>query len=130
LTAAGSAVLALALLAATPELPGVRIVAPQALRPGDRASVPIEVELAADSGNPVLLTLHIEGNAVEVVRGRLLAADAKRLDARRLGFDAPIIARSEGTAILHVELATYVCASKCRRVVVGASQALRVSAWP
>jgi hypothetical protein len=75
---------------------------------------------------PLLLTPHVEGEAVELVRGRLLRSDAKVMDATHLRFEVPVVARSEGTAILRVEVASFECSPACRRVVQSESRALRV----
>jgi hypothetical protein len=88
--------------------------------------VPVVVELEVAIAAPLLLTPSVEGSAVEVVRGRLLRSDAKRVDARHLRFDVPVVARSEGTAIFRVELATYVCEQRCRFVTANGSRVLRV----
>jgi hypothetical protein len=91
-------------------------------------SIPVVVELAPPSaaGHPLLLTPHIEGNAIELVRGRLLRADAKPDDATHLRFELPVVARSEGTAILRVDLITYSCDPVCRRVSASESRVLHV----
>jgi hypothetical protein len=88
--------------------------------------VSVTVELAADTDAPLLLTPSVEGTAVEIVRGRLMRSDAKRLDAHQLRFEVPVIARSEGTAILRVEVSSYVCAPRCRQVSGNASRVLHV----
>jgi hypothetical protein len=91
-------------------------------------SIPVIVELAPPSAadHPLLLTPHIEGNAVELVRGRLLRADGKLDDATHLRFELPVVARSEGTAILRVDLMTYLCDPVCRRVSASDSRVLHV----
>jgi hypothetical protein len=38
----------------------------------------------------------------------------------------PVLAKSEGTAILRVDVMTYVCERVCRRVVLRDSEVLRV----
>jgi hypothetical protein len=84
------------------------------------------VELSDATPQPLLLTPRIEGAAVELVRGRLLRADAKSLDSKHLSFNIPVVARREGTAILRVEVMTYVCATRCSRVIAIESRVLRV----
>ncbi len=106
----------------------VTISAPEILRAGDHANVSIRVQLAADGGSPLVLTPSIEGTAIEAMRGRLLRADAKSHGEGELIFELPILAHGEGTAILHIELATYVCTPRCRYTAVRESQVLRVSA--
>ena len=105
----------------------VQLAAEQSLRTGSHSSIEVIVELPAGSDSPLLLTPSIEGNAVEVVRGRLTRSDGKLLDATHLRFEIPLLARSEGTAILRVEIMTYVCERSCRRVLLRKSQVLRVA---
>ena len=123
---------ALLLVAATARAQSgpVRIeLAPQQnLRAGSHAMVEVIVLLPAGSDAPLLVTPSVEGDALEVVRGRLARPDAKVLPPDRLRFEVPVRARSEGTAILRVEVMTYVCARTCERVVLRGSQVVRVSA--
>jgi len=56
-----------------------------------------------------LLTPSVEGEALRVVRGRLLRADARRDADGALHFAIPVLARSAGTAVLHVQLLAYRC---------------------
>jgi hypothetical protein len=86
--------------------------------------VMLALEVAADA--PLLLTPSVEGSAVEVVRGRLLRSDAKLVDPTHLRFEVPVVARSEGTAIFRVEVATYVCEPRCRAVTASGSRVLHV----
>lgn len=90
-------------------------------------SISVSVALPSARDNlPLLLTPRIEGAAVELVRGRLLRSDAKPIDATHLRFEIPVVARSEGTAILRVHLTTYLCTDTCRQVEVTASAVLEV----
>jgi hypothetical protein len=75
-----------------------------------------------------LLTPRSEGTAVEVVRGRLMRADARQPDAEELEFRIPIVAREAGTAILRVRASGYLCEARCRAVDAQAS--LIVSVGP
>jgi len=75
---------------------------------------------------PLALTPHIDGSAVELVRGRLLRADAKQARAGELHFAIPVVARSEGTAILRIDLMTYACDPVCRRIDVHGARVLHV----
>jgi hypothetical protein len=88
--------------------------------------VPVVVQLPAAANAPLLLTPRVEGSAVEVVRGRLSRSDAKALDATHLRFEVPVVARSEGTAILRVDVSTYVCEPRCVRVSASDSRVLHV----
>jgi hypothetical protein len=99
----------------------------QQLARNAHTGISVVVQLPDGSANlPLLLTPRIEGAAVELVRGRLLRSDAKQTDATHLRFEIPVVARSEGTAILRVHLATYLCEDSCRRVELTASAVLEV----
>lgn len=90
-------------------------------------TIAVYVTLPAESADlPLALSLHIDGEAIELVRGRLLRADAKSDGQGNLEFSVPVVARSPGAAILRVELMTYACDPRCRRVDVSRSRALRV----
>ena len=118
--------------AAAPAPVRVELAPEAALRAGSHAAIEVIVELPAGSDAPLLITPSADGESVEVVRGRLSRSDAKPVagdagDARiRLRFEVPVLAKSEGTAILSVDVMTYVCARTCQRVVLRASQVLRV----
>lgn len=124
--------LLLALLAAWPgaraesEAVRIELAAEQSLRAGSHAAIEVIVRLPPGSDAPLLVTPSVEGNAVEVVRGRLSRPDAKVVPPHGLRFEVPVRARSEGTAILRIEVMTYVCVRTCQRVVLHASQVLRV----
>ena len=66
---------------------------------------------------PLLLTPASEGDAVRVVRGRLMRADAQPTPNGELRFEVPVVVRSAGTAVLRVDVLTYHCersaASRC-----------------
>jgi hypothetical protein len=104
----------------------IEIKGDSSLARGSHASVPILVELADPKSGPLLLTPSIEGAAIELLRGRLLGADAKTLDETHLRFELPVFARSEGTAILRIELSAYECSQRCRRVSASDSRVLIV----
>ena len=105
----------------------IELAPEQSLRAGAHAAIEVLVQLPPGSDAPLLLTPSVEGDAVEVVRGRLSRPDAKPLPPDRLRFEVPVRARSEGTAILRIELMTYVCSRTCQRVVLQGSQVLRVA---
>ena len=94
----------------------VRLVPPARLVEGDRTTIVAEVTVTPHSGSPLLLTPTNEGASVEVVRGRLVRADAVDPDASPMRFEIPIVAKSAGTSILRVRILTYVCESRCRAV--------------
>ncbi|HBQ16337.1 MAG TPA: hypothetical protein DEF51_36150, partial [Myxococcales bacterium] len=85
---------------------------PGALTVGDRAEIVARVSGAG--AHPVMLTPSAEGTALEVVRGRLLRADARDPDASELELRIPIVARSAGTSVLRVRVAGYACEARCR----------------
>jgi|GEM_PF-6642372 len=90
-------------------------------------AIEVIVQLPEGSADlPLLLTPRIEGAAVELVRGRLLRSDAKLVERGRLRFEVPVVARSEGTAILRVSVTTYVCSQSCQRVEATTSAVLDV----
>jgi hypothetical protein len=90
-------------------------------------SISVLVSLSeASASYPLTLTPRIEGAAIELVRGRLLRSDAKPVDAAHLRFEVPVVARSQGTAILRVELMTYACDPDCHRVTADDNRALHV----
>ncbi|HEX4354956.1 MAG TPA: hypothetical protein VHZ95_18625 [Polyangiales bacterium] len=88
--------------------------------------LPVILQLKAASSAPLLLTPRIEGSAVEVVRGRLSRSDGKVLDETHLRFEIPIVARSEGTAILRVDVNTYACERRCVAISASATRVLHV----
>lgn len=94
----------------------VHLVAPERLTPGDRAAIIAEVTVTPRSGSPLLLTPTNEGASVEVVRGRLVRADAVDPEASPLRFEIPVVAKSAGTSILRVRILTYVCEARCRAI--------------
>jgi hypothetical protein len=106
----------------------VELAPERLLRAGSHTAIEVIVQLPEANDAPLLLTPSVEGEAVEVVRGRLMRPDAKPLegDPTRLRFEVPVLAKSEGVAILRVDVTTYVCERKCQRVVLRASQVLRV----
>lgn len=106
----------------------VQLAAEQTLSAGAHAAIEVLVELPEGNDAPLLLTPSLEGVALEVVRGRLSRPDGKAVDeaGTRLRFEIPVRARSEGTAILHVDVMTYVCSRTCERVVLRSSQVVRV----
>jgi hypothetical protein len=129
--------LALLLLSAAASLAAARgaeiaveLAPERTVRAGSHTSIEVIVQLPAGNDSPLLITPSVEGEAVEVVRGRLTRPDAKPVDgdASRLRFEIPVLAKSEGTAILRVDVMTYVCERACRRVLVRASEVLRVRA--
>jgi hypothetical protein len=94
----------------------LELSAPSELRVGERALLAVTLELPAGAASPLLLTQTAEGEALEVVRGRLMRADARDPEATPLRFDLPVVARAPGTSIVRVHALAYVCAPACRAV--------------
>jgi hypothetical protein len=113
---------------AGPENAELLIGAPPRLVVGAVAAVELVVRTPGSDRQPLLLTPSMEGEAVRVVRGRLLRDDAVRADLSTLVFTLPLLARRAGAALLRVSLVTYSCDTKtCREVRVEASRMLQVS---
>lgn len=115
---------------AQPAAVRVELAPERMLRAGTHATIEVVVHMPEGNDSPLMLTPSVEGEAVEVVRGRLTRPDAKPVegDSTRLRFEVPVRARSEGTAILRVDVMTYVCERKCERVLLRASEVVRVRA--
>ena len=113
-------------IAAPPELQ-IFLRSEQQLPRDAHTAIEVIVQLPQGSADlPLLLTPRVEGAAVELVRGRLLRSDAKPVERGRLRFEVPVVARSEGTAILRVNVITYVCSQSCQRVEATTSAVLAV----
>lgn len=108
----------------------VSLEAPDGLIVGDRAAVIAHVRLQPANDLPLLVTPSAEGPAVEVVRGRLLRADAEG-DASAPGalrFAVPVVAKSPGTAVLRVRAMGWVCDHRCRQAIGESTITVRVRA--
>lgn len=99
-----------------------------ALAVGDVAAIEATVLFAPGREQPMLLTPSIEGEAADVVRGRLLRDDATRGPDGGLRFRIPLITRRPGSAVLRLELSTYACDPDCRPERVFATRMLQVGA--
>ncbi len=84
------------------------------------------------SGLPVIVTPTEEGTAVEVVRGRLVRADAEDPDAETLRFRIPLVARESGTGVVRVHVNTFECDERdeCRALEGESALTLRVEPRP
>lgn len=102
----------------------VELRAPEALHAGDRAEIVVLVRGAGTQ--PLLVTPNSEGTALEVVRGRLLRAEAVDPQAEVLEFHIPVVAHGPGAAVVRVEAAGYACARRCRAVRAEGSLVLHV----
>jgi hypothetical protein len=106
----------------------MRVVAPEGLAPGARATVDVFVRPPGGPEQPLLLTPTSEGEAVHVVRGRLLRLDARRTAQGELHFQVPIEARSAGTAVLRFALLAYRCAQRCTALRLSETVTVQVQA--
>jgi hypothetical protein len=94
----------------------------------DRATLHVRLSLPDDAAEPVLLTLHGRGAALEVVRGRMTRADAIAHGERELEFAVPVVAREPGTAIFAAEVLFYRCSDDCVAVREEATRVVQVLA--
>lgn len=102
----------------------VRIGNLDVLQAGQPAAIDVWVQIPAGSPLPLLLTPSTEGDAVSVVRGRMLGSDAQA-SPEGLLFRVPLMVRTEGTAILRVLVESYACDKVCRPVRASATRTLR-----
>ena len=130
---AGAAVVALLVAPARAQEPPrsddgveVRLMPPERLRVGDRTEVIVEGRVRPAGRAPLMLTPASEGQALEVVRGRMLRADAVDPAAEVLRFRVPVVARAVGTSVLRVRVRAYTCRARCRLVESTESAILRV----
>jgi hypothetical protein len=105
------------------------IVDPPELRAGVASSIEVVVRVPETEERPLLLTPMVEGEALHVVRGRMLRADARRDPDGTLHFAIPVLGRRAGTAVLRVALLAYRCAPRagCEAVRVSRSRTLQVA---
>lgn len=96
--------------------PSMRLSPPRELHVGEHARLELELLLPAGAAGPLLITPFHEGQALEVVKGRLLRSDARDPNARPLHFELPVLARTAGVARVGVRLLAYVCEreQRCR----------------
>jgi hypothetical protein len=76
---------------------------------------------------PLLLTVSVEGDALQAVRARFLRADAKLEKSGELRFDVPVLARAAGIALMRAEVSTYRCSKRCRQLHEQTSVQLQVA---
>lgn len=88
--------------------------------------VPILLDWDLAPDLPVIVSAHAEGRALEVVKGRLLRADAIDPEARPLRFELPLAATAPGAAVLNVSALVYRCIVRCEAVRLEASQQVLV----
>jgi hypothetical protein len=108
----------------------LRIEAPTSLPIGANR-VAVVVRLPKGPTMPLLLTVHVEGEALQVVRARFLRSDARLERSGELRFEVPVLAHAAGTALLRAELSTYRCRQTCQQVrAYGALQLQVTTAAP
>lgn len=115
--------------AALESTPTLRIEAPNELRVGARVTVPVLVDwqqISPDGPGQLVLSAHAEGRALDVVKGRLLRADAVDPNANPLRFELPLMAATSGTALLNVSVLGYRCRVRCEAVRIEASKQILV----
>jgi hypothetical protein len=100
--------------------PRLVLEVPRELHVGEHAYVELVVDLPAEAAEPLLVTPYREGEALEVVRGRLLRSDARDPMAKPLRFALPVLARAAGSALIGVRLLAYLCVPRCSAVEVEA----------
>lgn len=88
------------------------ITPPAQLRQGDHGSIVLTLRLPASADRMVLLTPATSGGALEVVRGRLLRADARDPAASPLVFDLPVVAHGPGASVLEIHARGFVCSER------------------
>ncbi len=93
--------------------PTLTIEADTELRVGARAVVPLLLRWDGTRPAQVIVSAHAEGRALDVVKGRLLRADAIDPAANPLRFELPVVAAAPGVALLNVTALTYSCAYRC-----------------
>lgn len=120
--------LVLGALAASAQADGPRVTLAVAgeVRVGDHFEATVDVRAPAGD-TPVLVTPSEEGDAVDVVRGRLLRADAEDPAAKVLHFRIPLVATERGTAVIRVRVNTFDCAVRCKPVTEEARALVNVA---
>jgi hypothetical protein len=106
----------------------LRIEASDPLPVGTTAHVEVFVRVPDGDAQPLLLTPASEGEAVRVVRGRLMRGDAQPAPDGELRFDVPVVVRSAGTAMLRVDVLTYHCEASCQPLRATATRVLHAAA--
>jgi len=92
----------------------LRIEAPASL-PIGASRIAVIVRLPKGPTMPLLLTVSVEGDALQVVRARFLRSDARLERSGELRFEVPVLAQAAGTALLRADLSTYRCEQTCQQ---------------
>lgn len=93
---------------------------------GEHADLVLVVHLAPEVARSLMITPDVQGQSVEIVRGRFLRSNAVDPDANPLRFRIHVIARRPGAAVLYVRLQGYVCRPTCALSEIEYAQPLRV----
>jgi hypothetical protein len=107
----------------------LRIEAPATL-PIGASRIAVVVRLPHGPTMPLLLTVRVEGEALQVVRARFLRSDARLQPSGELRFEVPVLARAAGIALLRAELSTYRCRQSCQQVRAQGALQLQVTTSP
>jgi hypothetical protein len=89
------------------------IVAERALRVGEADTLTIDLELPGDAAKPLLMTVHAEGHALEIVKGRVSRHDA-RGEGSSMSFAIPVVSRAAGSSIVRAHVRYFRCPDSCR----------------
>lgn len=84
-------------------------VAAPLLRVGETGEVLAVVNSDASASGPLLITPTSDGPAIDVVRGRLLRADAEDPRSSPLRFHVPFVALNPGDALVRVRIDGWSC---------------------
>jgi hypothetical protein len=103
----------------------LRIEAPASL-PIGASRIAVVVRLPKGPTMPLLLTVNVEGEALQVVRARFLRSDARLDKTGELRFEVPVLVRAPGIVLLRAELSTYRCQETCQQVRAQAASQLPV----
>jgi hypothetical protein len=109
--------------------PALRIEAPATLPLGANR-IAVVVRLPEGPTMPLLLTVRVEGEALQVVRARFLRSDARLQPSGELRFEVPVLAHAAGIALLRAELSTYKCRQTCQQVRAQGALQLQVTTSP
>jgi hypothetical protein len=104
----------------------VTITSERTLFVGEASSLSIKVALPSDAAQPLLLTVHAEGSALDVVRGRMSRESARTLPSSALSFAVPVIGRVPGTAVVRAHARFFRCTDTCRAQEAAAVLAVEV----
>lgn len=112
--------------AALEPTPTLTIEAPAELRVGARTSIPLLLHWEGTRPVQIIVSAYAEGRALDVVRGRLLRADAIDPEANPLRFELPVVAAVPGVALLNVTALAYPCAFRCEARRIEASRQILI----